>query len=126
MIINTFDIDGVIFQGEYDGVYPGKNDIIVTGRSHEERAETEAMLAGKGIKNRVIFNPLPFDLKSRETSGRHKGNAIKKLREEGHTVRIHFEDDEIQAREINRIVPGIRVVLLANTPVPKENVRHET
>ena len=32
--INSFDIDGVIYMGDdYDGIYPGPKDIIVTGRS---------------------------------------------------------------------------------------------
>ena len=35
-----FDIDGVIYMGEYDGIYPGPRDIIVTGRSIHTRRET--------------------------------------------------------------------------------------
>ena len=45
--INTFDIDGVIFMGDYNGVYPSKDDIIITGRSIEEWDETSAMLKSK-------------------------------------------------------------------------------
>jgi len=55
--INTFDIDGVIFLEEHDGIYPGPIDIIITGRSYEETEETLAMLNRKGIKNKVYFNP---------------------------------------------------------------------
>ena len=77
--INTFDIDGVIYMGEYGGVYPGLNDIIITGRSFEESEETLGMLTKKGIHNKVMFNELSFDNKSRESSGIHKGNTIIKL-----------------------------------------------
>ena len=60
MKINTFDIDGVINFEKYDGLYPGCNDIIITGRSVEESFETLKMLKDKGIRNQVYFNPLPF------------------------------------------------------------------
>ena len=52
-IINSFDIDGVIFMDKYDGVYPGDKDVIITGRSNEERSETEAMLKSKNITNEL-------------------------------------------------------------------------
>ena len=55
-MLNSFDIDGVIFMDKYNGVYPGKDDIIITGRSKEERPETEAMLKSKGITNQVYYN----------------------------------------------------------------------
>ena len=45
--INSFDIDGVIYMGEYDGIYPGPRDIIVTGRSIHTRRETTKMLKAK-------------------------------------------------------------------------------
>ena len=60
--INTFDIDGVITVG----LYPGPDDVIITGRSYEEAPETYAMLRSKGINNPVYFNPLPFDKKTRK------------------------------------------------------------
>lgn len=122
--INTFDIDGVINMGVHDGVYPGPNDIIITGRSVEEIPETEKMLRFKGIKNEVYYNPLPFDEKTRESSGKHKGNTILLLEERGYIIGIHFEDDPIQAEEIRKIVPHINVVLLQHDLVEKENVRH--
>ena len=53
--INTFDIDGVIYMGKHDGVYPGKSDVIITGRSIDEWDETTAMLQAKGIKNEVCL-----------------------------------------------------------------------
>ena len=123
--MNTFDIDGVIFMGPgFDGVYPGNNDTIITGRSFEEAKETIDMLHSKGITNKVYFNPLPFDKKTRESSGQHKGEIIKALITLGHHVNIHFEDDPIQAEEIKKIVPGINIVLLQHDLVEKENVRH--
>jgi len=124
MKINTFDIDGVINMGSFDGLYPGPNDIIITGRSHEETPETEKMLQRKGIENLVYFNPLSFDEKTRESSGIHKGNTIKQLIEEGYDVQIHFEDDIIQAKQISLIVPEVNVVMVVHDLVEKENVRH--
>ena len=75
-IINSFDIDGVIFMDKYDGVYPGDRDVIITGRSNEERSETEAMLKSKNITNELYLNPTPFESKSRKDSGRHKGRTL--------------------------------------------------
>ena len=40
-MINTYDIDGVIFMGDLDGVYPGTNDVIITGMRNSERRHTE-------------------------------------------------------------------------------------
>jgi hypothetical protein len=123
-MINTFDIDGVIYLGKYDGIYPGKGDIIITGRSVEEKPETLRMLNSKGIDNEVFFNPLPFDQKSRLTSGQHKGKIIKELIDAGIKHGVHFEDDEIQIEEIRKIVPGVRIVHVVSDLVTKENVRH--
>ena len=124
-VINTFDIDGVIYMGEdIDGVYPGPSDVIITGRSKEEEAETMTMLRKKGINNEVYMNPLPFDKKSRKTSGQHKGRTMLYLEEMGYRINCHFEDDEIQATEINKIMPHIHVVMLNHNLVEKENVRH--
>lgn len=124
-MINTYDIDGVIYLGEYDGLYPGKGDIIVTGRSFEEKPETIRMLRSRGIENPVMFNPLPFDEKSRVTSGQHKGRVIKNMIDSGVEHGVHFEDDEIQIEEIRKIVPGVRIVHVVSDLVTKENVRHK-
>jgi hypothetical protein len=123
-MINTYDIDGVIYLGQYDGLYPGKYDIIVTGRSVEEKHSTLRMLNQRGINNEVYFNPLPFDKKTRVTSGQHKGNVIKGLIERGIVHGVHFEDDEIQIEEIRKIVPNVRIVHVVSDLVNKENVRH--
>ena len=124
-MINSFDIDGVIFMDKYDGVYPGKDDIIITGRSTEEQPETEAMLKSKGITNRVYYQQTPFDQKTRESSGRHKGQTLFYLEQTGMRFGIHFEDDPVQAEIIRKMMPHINVVLLQHELVEKENVRHE-
>lgn len=124
MRINTFDIDGVINMGDYDGVYPGKNDIIITGRSFEERDETMELLSRKGIQNAVYMNPLRFSEKSRKSSGTFKGFMIQALNSLGYEVMIHYEDDPIQAYEISFIVPEVKIVLLNHNLVEKENARH--
>lgn len=121
--INSFDIDGVIFMGKYDGVYPGRDDVIITGRSFEEEEETFGMLRSKGINNRVFLNPLRFDQKTRSSSGEHKGRVIGDLMESGYRVMCHFEDDPIQAEIIKSMVPEVNVILLLHDLVEKENVR---
>ena len=123
-MINSFDIDGVIYMGKYGGVFPGPHDIIITGRSKEEEPETSAMLLSKGISNKVYMNPTAFDNKSREDSGRHKGRTLFYLEEIGMRFGIHFEDDPVQAEIIRKMMPHINVVLLQHELVEKENVRH--
>ena len=125
-MINSFDIDGVIYMGEYGGVYPGPSDIIITGRSIDEMKATYQMLEKKGIKNEVFFNPIPFDQKSRESSGHHKAEILNMLRIcKGVNIGIHFEDDPIQAAVIREKAPHVQVVLLQHDLVEKENVWHE-
>ena len=126
MKINTYDIDGVIYMGkDHVGLYPGPNDHIITGRSFEEEKETVHMLKSRGILNPLHMNPLTFDEKTRVSSGQHKGRTIKRLQEQGYQIGIHFEDDEIQAAEIRKIVPEVQVVMIVHDLVEKENVRHE-
>jgi len=124
MLINTYDIDGVIFLGEYDGVRPGPHDMIITGRSWEEFEETHRMLKVKGINNRIFFNPRKFDEKTRESSGVHKAETILYLIASGYQHGIHFEDDEIQIEIIKKMVPNVRIVHMVQNIVTKENVRH--
>lgn len=124
-MINSFDIDGVIYMGKYGGVFPGPHDIIITGRSNEESRETKEMLAYKGITNKVYMNPTPFAAKTREDSGRHKGQTLFYLEQIGMRFGIHFEDDPIQAEIIRKMMPHINVVLLQHELVEKENVRHD-
>ena len=125
--INTFDIDGVITVG----IYPGPNDVIITGRSFEEAPETYAMLRSKGINNPVYFNPLPFDKKCRKSSGVHKGMVIELLVRAGNKVNVHFEDDEVQKQEIEAHLDAkffgnnpVTVVHIVHDLTEKENVRN--
>lgn len=124
--MNTFDCDGVITVG----IYPGPNDVIITGRSFEEQHETLFMLKKKGIDVPVFFNPLPFDQKTRVTSGQHKANIIIQLYNESQNVKYHFEDDEVQKQEIERILKEhnlddkIKVIHIVHDETEKENVRH--
>jgi len=120
--IASFDIDGVVNMDGLPGVYPGPNDVLITGRSYEEKEETMAMLFDKGIGNDVYFQQCKYQDKTRISSGQHKGRTIAMLRDEGYDIVIHFEDDPIQAAEIRKIV-NIPVVLLEHNLVEKENVR---
>lgn len=120
--INSFDIDGVIYLGPvFGGLYPGPNDVIITGRSFEEAPETLRMLESKGITNKVYFNPLPFDEKTRHSSGVHKARVINELG----NIALHFEDDPIQMEAIIDNTKGVQVVHINHDLVEKENVRHE-
>lgn len=125
MNINTFDIDGVIFiNKECGGVHPGPADHIITGRSFQEQNETIVMLQKRGIHNLVHFNPLPYDSKTRETSGHHKAAQIAKLKTYGYKVMCHFEDDEIQAEIIKAEHPDVNVIMVVHDLTNKENQRH--
>lgn len=124
--INSFDCDGVIYlNSKVSGVNPGRScDVIITGRSVEEKPETLKMLSARRIDNHVFFNPLPFEQKTRESSGIHKGNTINMLRHLGVKVVCHFEDDPIQAAEIKKLCPDVHVIMLVHDLTTLENVRH--
>lgn len=123
---NTFDIDGVIYiNKEIGGIYPGPNDIIITGRSYEEAPETYKMLESRGIFNLVFFNPLKYEDKTRQSSGIHKSTIINMFKENGFSIGVHFEDDEIQAAEIRDRCPGVTVAMVQHDLTNKENQRHE-
>jgi len=118
--INSFDIDGVIYMGDaFTGVFPGHDDIIITGRSIEEADVTNKMLQERGIANKVYMNPLPFDQKSRKSSGQHKARTLFYLEDIGYRIGIHFEDDPIQAEEIRKIMPHINIVMLEHNLTEK-------
>jgi len=116
VLVNTFDIDGVIYFGEeHFGVRPCDMDIIITGRSFEQREETEKMLESRGIYNRVMYNPLKrSDVEySREASGKHKAETIKMLQDKhNYQVGLHFEDDPIQIAEIKKVHPDLQIIHL--------------
>jgi hypothetical protein len=121
--INTFDIDGVINLGEYTGLRPAHYDVIITGRALEEANYTLHWLKLHDIHNRVFFNNIPFDEKTREKSGYHKARTINELLDIGYDIGLHFEDDEIQAAIIEKETP-IKVVRIVHDLVEKENVWH--
>ena len=120
--MNSFDIDGVIYiRKDLIGVRPGPDDIIITGRSFEERKETETMLFNAGIFNRVYYNPLPYADKTRESSGLHKADVLNKFKDD---IVIHFEDDPIQINAIKKLCPWVNIVHLNHELTNKENMRH--
>jgi hypothetical protein len=122
MTMNSFDIDGVICMGYGEcGVRPHYDDIIITGRSHEESEETKLMLRDFGIHNEIFFNPINFDAKTRYTSGIHKANTLNMFKGR---INIHFEDDPVQIKVIKEKCPWIKVVFLDHDLTERENIRH--
>jgi len=112
--VNSFDIDGVIYFGDdVTGVRPCENDIILTGRPYHDREATEKMLHSRGIYNTVYMNPLDrYDnpIYGRKASGIFKGQMIKMLKDLGIEVQMHFEDDPIQIKEIQKRCPNVSIV----------------
>lgn len=127
MVINTYDIDGVIWLG-YDipGIDPRPQDFIITGRSFEEEHETRCMLASRNIVSEVFFNPLKFEEKTRETSGVHKAETLKFLIGViGWDIGCHFEDDPVQADIIDSYNLGVNVIRITQNLVGLENHRQD-
>lgn len=119
--MNSFDIDGVIYIGsKRTGIFPGPSDVIITGRSYQEMPETLAMLWSRGIYNMVYFNELPFDQKTRESSGAHKAKWIREL-----GIDVHFEDDPVQAAVIKKECPRTHLVMVTSSLMGFENERHD-
>lgn len=123
---NTYDIDGVIFiNKKFGGINPGPNDIIITGRSWDEEEETRSMLKERGLNNILFMNPIPFDMKTRQSSGNHKAMVLNELISYGFDIGFHFEDDPIQALEINNNCKRVPVILIGSNEFTNlENVRH--
>jgi hypothetical protein len=112
--VNSFDFDGVIyFGGDNIGTRPSEGDVIITGRSFEERPKTEAWCQKFGIKNQIFFSPIPEHLKTREISGFHKAITLREL-QKTMKIAIHFEDDPIQKAIIEAMVPEVNVVHLVH------------
>lgn len=126
MKVNSFDIDGVIYFGEgTTGVRPCKDDVIITGRPFTDREETIKMLESRGIYNTLYMNPLkryipnPHSipggimdnpLYSRKASGIFKGHMINMLESLGLEIQMHFEDDPVQIRQIEKLCPNVSIV----------------
>ena len=118
--VNVFDLDGVITIG----IMPKEEDLIITGRSFEERPETEKYLDRLGLKNKVYYSPLKYNNKTRKSSGRHKAFVLSALKREGVKVEILFEDDPEQWKDVEEHCPWIDVVKVVHDLTEKENVRH--
>jgi len=127
MKVNSFDIDGVIYFGESTtGVRPCKDDVIITGRPFTDRKETEKMLKSRGIYNTLYMNPLKRYLPNpkitdgiinnplygRKASGIFKGHMINMLESLGVEIQMHFEDDPVQIKEIEKLCPNLSIVHL--------------
>ena len=114
--VNSFDIDGVIYFGDdITGVRPCDNDVIITGRPYHDREDTIKMLTSRGIYNKVYMNPLDrYDnpIYGRKASGIFKGQMINMLKDLGIEVQMHFEDDPIQIKEIQKRCPNVSIVHL--------------
>jgi len=112
--VNSFDFDGVIyFGGDNIGTRPSEGDIIITGRSFQERQKTEVWCQKFNIKNQIFFSPVPEHLKTREISGFHKALTLREL-QKTMIIALHFEDDPIQKAIIEAMVPEVKVVHLVH------------
>lgn len=121
----AYDIDGVINLDELGvGIRPNsREDFIITGRSFEEEKETLKFLHDNGIMNKVFFNQLPYEQKTRASSGVHKGMTLNMLRDNGHIIEVFYEDDEIQIEQIKKLCPWISIIHVQSDLVEKENKR---
>ena len=114
MTINSFDFDGVVYFGKENlGVRPSPRDVIITGRSFEEKEKTISWCNRFDIHNEIFFSKVPFALKTREISGYHKALTLRKLMQH-QKIEMHFEDDPIQKTIIEAMVPEIKVVHLVH------------
>ncbi len=109
------DFDGcVYFSKDSIGLRPGPNDIIVTGRSFEEKEKTEAWCKKFGIANRIIYSQVPEHLKTREISGYHKAITLREL-SKTYKIERFYEDDPIQWEILESMVPEIPIVHLVHS-----------
>jgi len=67
---------------------------------------------------------LPFDKKTRESSGYHKAETLNRLMGAGMNIISHYEDDEVQANIIESL-STVYVIRVINPAVPKENRRQD-
>jgi len=108
--INSFDFDGVVSIG----VYPGPNDIIITGRPLDEMDEVNNWLKSHGINNKVYFQQCLKKDQTRQSSGNHKATKLNELIQSGVKIAKHFEDDPEQA-----------TIIMANTNVKVVYLHHD-
>ena len=126
-LIKSYDCDGVISLDELGvGVRPSSpDDVIITGRSIDEKESTDAWLKKHGISNTVHFQVCPWEEKTRESSGKHKANTINAINAIGELkIHIHYEDDEVQAEQVRKYAPDVKVIMVNHDNlIEMENVR---
>jgi len=117
-----YDFDGVISIG----ITPSSpNDYIITGRCIDETEEVLTILKGRGITNKVFFNPITLaergnhTVQSRTSGANHKVKTITELKKEGINVVRFFEDDELQMGIIQTAHPEIQTVHIVSNLVQK-------
>lgn len=121
--INSFDCDGVI-NIPNGGVYPGPDDVIISGRSILETKKTIDLLHSKGIKNKFYLNDIDLDKKTDKASGMHKVKIIKMLYEQGIYIQNFFEDNKIQAAIIEKMCPKVNVILINSNLDPADDTNY--
>ena len=122
MEVNGYDFDGVVSIG----INPtSSQDVIITGRCHDEQDYVRNILKKRGITNIVYFNPMSLaergnhTVEARTFSGKHKAQTIKELKEIGITVSRFFEDDKIQYDIIKENHEKIDIVHIVSNLVTK-------
>ena len=127
-VVCGFDCDGVLSIPSLgqSRIMPIDGDVIITGRSFEEKKETVEYLYSHNIFNTVYFNPIKFDEKSRESSGQHKADTINQLKSDGTNINTFWEDDEIQASIIQKDCPWLNVIMVGHDLIEKGNVRRDS
>lgn len=99
-----YDFDGVVTAGHR----PSPWDVIITGRSYEEAAETYAYMAKHGIHCAVYFNPVPESDKGHESSGAWKAEMVERL-----GITKFYEDMIVQAEIIRKRNPDVAIIIVA-------------
>jgi len=91
-----YDFDGVVSEG----IKPGPNDVIITGRTLEESYFTLQFLKENNIWCPVFFNTSEFEYKSTKSSALHKAKVIQLL-----GIQKFYEDTIEQALIIREFTP---------------------
>jgi hypothetical protein len=104
--VKGFDLDGVITIG----IFPGPDDVIISGRSVDEALDTLLALRALGIKNQVFFSPVEVVEKNETRSGTFKARVIRRL-----GITQFFEDSYEQAAIIKKLCPSCAIVMIRQT-----------
>lgn len=119
--MNGFDFDGVISIG----IHPGPYDVIITGRTLEEKEHVQDILKSRGIDCPIYFNPVTLEFRgtgtdhSRRCSGKHKGHTLLSFKLKNNPIDVFFEDDEVQIEEILKLVPDQKIAHIVSDLVIK-------